>query len=289
MPDALYSQVAEPDLKDPVMLMHMRGWIDAGSSAALAVDSIKGQLAPLTTVVEFNDDALVDYRSRRPTMRLNDGRIEGLEWPRIELAHGRIADRDFLLLLGAEPDRHWRLFATAVVDLARMFGATKILGLGAFPSPVPHTRPTNVVCTATDDSLIEAIGHNNAQMEVPAGVHAAVEVEAGSRGIPAATLWAAVPHYVAAMDFADGARALVDELSALVDIDFDTSRLALAAEANRAHIDELVAADPQHGEMVAALEAHVDEMAASRDSAVPDADELAGEIEAFLRDPDNPR
>ena len=289
MPDSLYSLVAEPEAKSPVLLMHLKGWIDAGSAAALAADSIVGQLAPVTTIVEFDDDALVDYRSRRPTMHLNDGHIDGLVWPRIEIAHGRLADADFLVLRGAEPDRHWRKFATAVVDLARMFGVTKILGIGAFPSPVPHTRPTNVVSTSTNRALIEAIGHNNTRMEVPAGVHDAIEVEAGARRMPAATLWAAVPHYVAAMDYPEGARALVSALSGLVDVDFDVSLLARAGDTNKRHIDELVAADPQHIEMLAALEAHVDQMEASRDSAVPDADELAFEIEAFLRDPDNPR
>ncbi|MCP3934598.1 MAG: PAC2 family protein [Actinomycetia bacterium] len=288
MNEPLYTLTAEPKLDSPMLVMHLRGWIDAGSAAAMALDSVKGQLEPLSQVARFDDDRLIDYRSRRPTMKLVDGMIDELQWPRIELSAGRFEGRDFLVLHGAEPDRHWRTFAAAVIDLAKRFGASKVLGFGAFPSPTPHTRDTDVVCTSTNTELVEAIGHNNTRMEVPTGINAAIEQEAGDRALPAATMWAAVPHYVSTMDYPAGAAALVERLASVTDSGFDSSRLTKAAESTRSHIDELVAADPQHREMLAALESHADEQAANRQAAVPSGDELAFEIEAFLRDPDSP-
>ncbi len=288
MNETLYTLTAEPKLDAPVLIMHLRGWIDAGSAAAMALDSVKGQLEPLSQVARFDDDRLIDYRSRRPTMKLVDGMIDELQWPRIEISAGQFEGRDFLVLHGAEPDRHWRTFASAVVDVAKRFGTSKVLGFGAFPSPTPHTRGTEVVCTSSDAGLVEAIGHNNARMEVPTGINAAIEQEAGDRGLPAATMWAVIPHYVSTMDYPAGAAALVDRLISVTGHAFDSSRLAKAAESTRSHIDKLVAADPQHAEMLAALESHADEQAANRSAAVPSGDELAFEIEAFLRDPDNP-
>lgn len=281
----MYTLLREDQPPTRVLVMHLRGWIDAGSAAAMAMDAIAGQLE-LEPLAVFDDDELIDYRSRRPTMRLDDGLLTELEWPSITLDGGRAVQRNVLVLRGAEPDRHWRSFATSVVDLAEQHGVQRILGLGAFPGPAPHTRPTQVVSTASSRELADAIGHNDQRMEVPSGVQAAIEVEAAARGIEAATIWAPVPHYVATMDFPGASAALVEAVALHGGLELDAGTLHEAAAVARERIDGLIAANPDHLEMLRALEARAEEMEANRSMDVPDADALAAEIEDFLRSED---
>ena len=280
----VYEIVSRPNMSDPVLVMHLRGWIDAGSSANLAMDSLTGQLGG-ELVATFDDDDLIDYRSRRPTMHLDDGLLTKLTWPTIEMRHASDPlGNDVLLLTGTEPDRHWKGFASAVVDICHSFGVVSIVGLGAFPAPAPHTRPTKVVCTASSRHLADRIGHNAVKMEVPAGVQAAIEVEAAANDFEVATIWAPIPHYATTMDYPTGAVALIDALVDLTSIDIDAGPLRDSAQATIDRLDELVEANPQHVEMLRALEQHVDDLEATRDTPVPTGDELAAQFQQFLDD-----
>lgn len=280
----MYEVHESPDLSEPVLVMHLRGWIDAGSCAELAIDLLSGQLGG-EIVATFDDDHLIDYRSRRPTMHLDDGLIDRLEWPAIELRHATDPlGNDVLLLTGTEPDRHWRSFAEAIVDLCDRFHVTRIVGLGAFPSPVPHTRPTRVACTASSRLLADRIGHNAVRMEVPAGVQAAIEVAAAARGYDAATIWAPIPHYASTMDFPPGALGLIEALVDLTQVDVDTATMRDAAAATVERLNELISANPEHVEMLRALEQHVDDVAAVRDTPVPSGDELAAQFQQLFDD-----
>lgn len=264
--------------------MHLRGWIDAGSAADMAMDSITGQLGG-DLVATFDDDALIDYRSRRPTMSLDDGVLTKLVWPTIELSHATDPiGNEVLLLTGTEPDRHWRAFGEAVVDLLQRFGGHTIVGIGAFPAPTPHTRATKVVCTASSQLLADRIGHNAVKMEVPAGVQAAIEVAAAGRGLDAATIWAPIPHYASTMDYAGGAVSLIEAVADLTHVDIGAGPLRDAATATNNRLDELVEANPQHVEMLRALEQHVDDLEAARDTPVPSGEELAAQFQQFLDD-----
>ena len=278
----VYEIVSRPSMNDPVLVMHLRGWIDAGSSADLAMDSLTGQLGGVL-VATFDDDDLIDYRSRRPTMHLDDGLLTKLSWPNVELKHATDPlGNDLLFLTGTEPDRHWKGFASAIVDLCHSFGVTRIVGLGAFPAPAPHTRPTKVVCTASSRHLADRIGHNSVKMEVPAGVHAAVEAAAAADDVEAATIWAPIPHYASTMDYPAGAVALIEALVRLTNINVDVQPLRDAAQATLDRLNELVQANPQHVKMLQALEQHVDDLAATRDTPVPTGDELAAQFQQFL-------
>lgn len=280
----MHEIVSRPNMVDPVLVMHLRGWIDAGSAANIAMDSLTGQLEG-ELVATFDDDELIDYRSRRPTMYLDDGLLTKLTWPTIELRHATDPlGNDVLLLTGTEPDRHWKGFAAAVVDICHSFGVTSLVGLGAFPAPAPHTRPTKVVSTASSRSLADRIGHNAVKMEVPAGVQAAIESAAAASGFDAATIWAPIPHYATTMDYPAGAVALLDALVDLTNIDVDASPLRDAAQATLDRLNELVEANPQHVEMLRALEQHVDDLAATRDTPVPTGDELAEQFQQFFDD-----
>ena len=137
---SLYAMVEQPDLESPVLVMVLKGWIDAGLGADGAADVLIDEL-DRHTVARFDADALLDQRARRPTMRLVDGVNTELTWEETELSWAKDASgNDVLLLLGTEPDHAWLAFSEQVVDLALDLGARMVVGLGAYPAPVPHTR-----------------------------------------------------------------------------------------------------------------------------------------------------
>lgn len=281
---ALYELVERPDLENPVLVLGLDGWIDAGLAASHAVATITDELE-MATVASFDADTLLDHRARRPTMHLEDGLHTGLTWPSIELRAA--TDRqgnEALLLLGVEPDHAWGGFSRAVADLAVDFGCRMVVGLGAYPAPVPHTRPTGVMATATSRELADQVGYVHGRMDAPAGVHAAIERRCADEGIPAIGLWAQVPHYAAAMPFPAGALVLVEALEEVAGLDFDRKLLPAEADATRTRLDALVSNSAEHVEMVRQLEIHVDALEAAEREGIPSGDELAAELERFLRD-----
>ena len=216
-------------------------------------------------------------------MHLVDGVNTGMTWATLELRHGRdLGGRDLLLLVGAEPDYRWRAFAKEVVDLATRFGAGTVVGLGAYPAPVPHTRLPHIATSASTPELAQRAGAVHGTLDVPAGAQAAVERRAAESGIPSVGLWAQVPHYASAMAYPAASVALLDSLSALCGVELEVEALREAARVLRERLDALVADNPEHQQMVRQLEASYDEQLTTSVD-LPSADELAAEVERFLR------
>jgi len=279
----LYRIHEMPDLLDPILVVALDGWIDAGYAAANAVGTML-EGAGYVTVASYDTDVLLDHRSRRPTMHLDDGVATGLTWPTIELRaavdqHGGEA----LFLVGAEPDHLWRAFSASVIDLALQYSVTDIIGLGAYPAAVPHTRPVRVVGTATVAEAAHRIGTVAGRIDVPAGVHAAIEESATESGLTSVSLWAQVPHYAAAMPYQDASLALVQALGTHAGLSFPTGTLAEDARSTRRRLDELVGDNDEHQAMVAQLERQYDTAEDIR-GPLPTGDDLAAELEQFLRD-----
>jgi proteasome assembly chaperone (PAC2) family protein len=287
---SLFELVEQPDLGSPVLVLALDGWIDAGLGATNARAALLSTLDTMT-IASFDSDQLLDHRARRPTMHLVDGVMTGLTWPPIELrAASDRAGNDMVLLIGAEPDHTWRAFATAVVDLAMDLGVRMVVGLGAYPAPVPHTRPTRLASTASDPSLA-AYAPVRATIDVPAGVQAAIERRAYELGLPSIGLWAQVPHYVAAMPYPAASAALIEGIQAVAGLTLDVSPLNDEAAATRQRLDALVADNEEHVQMVRQLEASYDAEAGvgpahglGMAGPLPSGDELAAEVERYLRD-----
>lgn len=280
----MYDLIESPELESPTLILGLDGWIDAGFAAANALGTILEDLDTMTVAV-FDTDALLDHRSRRPIMHLLDGINTGLTWPSIELRAGADADgHDVLFLVGAEPDHRWRAFSEAVVNLAHHFGADTVLGLGAYPAPSPHTRPTRLVATATDPDMAHRIGSVGGRVDVPAGVHAAIERHSADEGLPATGLWAQVPHYAAGMPYPDGALALIEGLRTYGGLRFPLGSLVEDSRSTRTRLDELVSNSDEHIAMVRQLEQQADALGDTGNEPLPTGDDLAAELEQFLRD-----
>jgi predicted ATP-grasp superfamily ATP-dependent carboligase len=283
----LYELIEQPDLEDPVLVLAVEGWIDAGLAAATAADVLSDQLDTIT-VARFSTDDLLDYRARRPIAHLENGVLRGLTWPSLELrAAAALEGKELLLLMGAEPDRMWQQFTDEVVGLALDFGARMCVGLGAYPFAAPHTRSPRVACTASTPSLADS-GFLRASLDFPGGIQAAVEQGCHSRGIGSVGLWAQIPHYLPpAMPFPAGSVALIEALARIGELSLPFGDLPGRAEATRNRLDELIAQNPEHVAMLHQLETAYEEAETPRSFAaedLPTGDELVAELEQFLRD-----
>ncbi len=275
-----------PELERPVLVVAMEGWVDAGFAAATATANLLGAM-PNELVATFDPDELIDFRARRPTLRIVNGVDTELRWSAIRLlAATNHTGRTVLILTGPEPDMRWHSFIAEVVQLASRLEATLVVGLGAFPAPVPHTRPVRLVGTSTETELAGQIGYLPATIDVPSGVQGALEFAFGEAKIPAVGLWARVPHYVAAMPYPAAAAALLDGLARMADLELDTSALHTAAASTHQQIEKMIAGSEEHAALVRQLEAQQQQeegLAGTAYGDLPSVDELAAELERFLR------
>jgi proteasome assembly chaperone (PAC2) family protein len=289
MDDDNYERIiflADPELNEPVLVYALEGWIDAGLGAGTAMSTLLTTI-PTETLATFDTEYFIDQRARRPLARIIDGITSELTWPEIQLRYGRDGDgADMIFLVGPEPDFHWSDFVEAVTDAASRFDVRLVVGLGAFPAPTPHTRPVRVIGTAPEASanLLPLVGTVSGELEVPAGISSALELGFADVDVDILTLWARVPHYVASMPYPQAAASLIEGLARIAGLTLDASSLRASADEARARVDDLVTNNPEHSSMVEQLEEVADENEGnSLGDDVPSGDELAAELEKFLR------
>ena len=285
---SLYELHLDRRLDRPVLVVALEGWVDAGLGADGAITALLSA-GPTELVATFDGETLIDQRARRPVVHIAQGVNEGLTWPVIQMRAGTDrAGADILYLVGPEPDFRWVAFVSAVVGLARQLDVRMAVGLGAFPAPAPHTRPIRLAATAPPASaeLVATIGVVQGEIDVPSGVWGALELAFGEAGITTVGLWARVPHYVAGMAFPAASAALLDGLAATSGLSLDSAALHTSADASRQQVDELIAKSSEHSDLVHQLERNVDTTEGNPldIGQVPTGDELAAELERYLRD-----
>lgn len=273
-------------LEAPVLVLGMDGWIDAGLGAGTAIAHLLN-IVPTEVLGTFDREELIDYRARRPMVPIDNGVAGELSWPEIRLRVGQ--DRvghDVLVLVGPEPDMRWSTFVHDVVELSGQLGVRLVAAVGAFPLSVPHTRPVRLAATGNSRELVDQVGVVPGTMEVPAGIHAALQEGFGKAGVPAVGIWARVPMYAAGMPYPAASAALIEGLGRVAGLELDAGELQEAAAMAAARIDDLIASSAEHQEMVRQLEAAID----AEDSAplldfsdLPSGDEIGAELERFLR------
>jgi predicted ATP-grasp superfamily ATP-dependent carboligase len=278
--------IREKDIPGAVLVYAFEGWTDSGLAASLALDHLEKQ-AGAEVFAEFEPDELFDYRSRRPLFRVSNGVSQGLEWPLIRFSTGSIENVRFAILQGGEPDLNWQGFAAAVADFAKDHSLAFAIGMGSIPAPVPHTRDVPIIATSPDPTLVERVGALEGTAQVPAGVQLAIEQAVFDCGIPSMSIWARVPHYIAAMAWPPAAVSLLQTLEHLLGLTIDLADLAAASVDARAKIDQAVRQNREAAEYVAQLERLMgtEESSAERLSqefGEVTGEQIASEIEQFL-------
>ena len=282
----IYTFLNPRDLKEPVLILALDGWIDSSGTAKSAKESLISK-AEVHTMVQFDTDRLLDHRARRPTLHLNEGVIEDLEWPKIELLDiCGLEGPDFCLLQGPEPDHDWKIFAEKVTELCHGLNVSLVVGLGAYPAAVPHTRPTKLSCTASSKEMSEKLDFLTASIKVPAGVQAVIETEAALSGIPAIGIWAQIPHYLSSSPYPPATIALLDGLEQISGISNEDFRLNERALKTKSYLDELIAGNEEHLAMLEKLETTYDQINDSNLN-FPSGEDLAEELQDFLRQQEN--
>jgi predicted ATP-grasp superfamily ATP-dependent carboligase len=285
MTPARYELHAHRALESPVLLLATESWLDAGFGAQGAIAAIR-EMVPTEVLATFTADEFIDFRARRPIAQISDGVLTSLIWPEIQLRVGQDSSgKSVLVLVGPEPDMAWHAFVRDVVGLAKELGVHLVASLGAFAAPVPHTRPVRLTAIATVAELAAQVGVVHGATEVPAGIQTALQEGFAAAGIPAIGIWARVPHYLASLPYPAASAALVDALATVVGVELDAGELHAAAASVLTQIDDILAASEEHREVVRGLEAMFDgEVATPPDfSNLPSGDELAAELERFLR------
>ena len=275
-----------PQLERPVMIAAFRGWNDGGQGASLAAAYLARAWAA-QPFASIDPENFFDFQATRPMVSLVDGITRQIDWPETTFLHAPLpgGGRDAILLLGVEPNLRWRTFGELVTSVAKEHGAELVLTLGSLLADVPHTREAPVTGSATDPELIQRLGLEASRYEGPTGMVGVLHDACARAGLPSASLWAAVPHYVSLTPSPRAAKALVERLSQLLGADVDTTELDEAADAYAQQVSEAVASDAETAAYVEELERRSDELAEEED--LPSGDALAAELTRFLREREN--
>jgi len=275
-----------PSLREPIIVCAFKGWNDAGEAASAAVQFLceAFDAAPLAMI---DPEDFYDFTAVRPTVRLVDGRSRAIDWPENSFHAARVqtAERDLIMLRGVEPSLRWKAFCGNVLEVAEATGAGMIVTLGALLADVPHSRPVGITGLASTEGLVERLGFERTNYEGPTGIVGVLHATCAKAGMGSVSLWAPVPHYVAATPNPKAALALVRGFEGIAGIAVDASRLEGASEDYDRQVTAAVASDPDVKAFVERLEEMADEMSEEEGppEQLPSGDTIAREFQRFLR------
>lgn len=277
----------------PVMIVALDGYVDAGSGVELVVKALTGTL-PRETVVTFDADGLIDYRSRRPGLTFESSAFTGYDTPRLVMERVRdAAGTPFVLFTGPEPDLSWEKFCAAVQQVIDRLGIRLTITLMAIPMGVPHTRPTGMSVHATNPALLPETTNWIGSIEVPGHVSGLLEYRLGEKGGSAVGFAVHVPHYLARSEYPVAARRLIDAAADAGSLVLPTDDLDAAITTMQAQLAQQVAEHGEVAEVVHALEKQYDAFVAANGAnllaeggPLPTADELGAQFEAYLANQD---
>jgi proteasome assembly chaperone (PAC2) family protein len=274
---------SRPDLHSPVLIAAFRGWNDGGQGATLGGGYLAKQWGA-ESFAEIDSENFYDFQAVRPNVSLEDGLTRTIEWPSNTFLHAPIPglDRDAVILLGVEPNLRWKTYTALVLELVHDLEIEFVVTLGSLLADVPHTRPAPVSAAASDPTLVEELGVEPSRYEGPTGIVGILLDACRQEGLPAVSLWAAVPHYVSLAPSPRAALALCRRLGELIGTDIDVAELEQAAEEYSQQVTEAVESDGETAAYVEELERRVDLMEAAEE--LPSGESLAAELTRFLRE-----
>jgi proteasome assembly chaperone (PAC2) family protein len=282
-------------LRAPAMICAFEGWNDAGDAASSAIAFMSSALGA-ERFAHIDTEEFYDFQANRPRIRLSDedGRRE-IEWPSVEMYTALVpgAERDLVLVQGVEPSLRWRSFSALIVELAEALGVQMVVTLGALLSDVPHTQPVAMTGFASDPELMKRMGANRtSDYEGPTGIVGVLHSASSAAGLPSMSLWASIPHYVAAAPSPKAALALVRRLEDIVGISVDAEELEEATVNYERQVGRAVSSNPEILAFVERLERGDDDEDEDDEEDdlppllledLPSGDILASEFQRFLR------
>jgi proteasome assembly chaperone (PAC2) family protein len=274
-----------PDgLRAPALVCAFKGWNDAADAASSAITFV-GSALGAQRFATIDPEEFYDFQATRPRIKLVEGRTRKIEWPEVELYEARVprAPRDLILLGGSEPSFRWRTFSKLIVDLAEAIGVQMVVTVGALLADVPHTRPVSVTGLASDASLVARLGLATSSYEGPTGIVGILHSACQEAGLPSASLWAAVPHYIAATPNPKAALALVRKLEGLVGVAVDATDLESAASDYDRQVNLAVQSDPDVQAFVERLEQAAETDPNDEPGQLPSGETIARDLQRFLR------
>jgi proteasome assembly chaperone (PAC2) family protein len=274
-----------PDgLRAPALICGFKGWNDAADAASSAITYV-GTALGAERFATIDPEEFYDFQATRPRVKMVEGQTREIVWPAVELFAARVprAPRDLILLTGSEPSFRWRTFCQIVVELAEALGAQLVVTLGALLADVPHTRPVSVTGLSSDPALVARLGLAPSSYEGPTGIVGILHAACQQAGLPSASLWAAVPHYIAATPNPKAALALVRKLEGLVGVAVDGSDLESASADYERQVNVAVQSDPDVQAFVERLEQAANEEADEAPGALPSGETIARDLQRFLR------
>lgn len=269
---------SRPQMDRPIMVVAFRGWNDAGDAASTAADFMV-ETWGARRFAHIDPEEFYDFQVTRPTVGLESGTTRKIEWPENAFWHARVNGRDVVLFVGIEPNLRWKTFSHQMVGVAKEFGATKLITLGAFLADVPHTRKVPVVGSAGNPEEAETLGLAGSSYEGPTGIVGVVHELAIRSSLPSVSFWAAVPHYVPSGENPKAALALAKRFCSFAELTLDVSELEPQAQAWEDSVSEQVRENEALTDYIQGLEESGNDLELELSSGV---DGLAEEIEKFL-------
>src|ERR1700710_587431 len=269
-----------PDgLRAPALICAFKGWNDAADAASSAIQFV-GSALGAKRFATIDPEDFYDFQATRPRVKMVDGQAREIVWPAVELFEARVpkADRDLILMAGSEPSFRWRNFCEIVVELAEVLDTQLFVTLGALLADVPHTRPVSVTGLSSDPSLVERLGLAPSSYEGPTGIVGILHAACQQGGRPSPSLWAAVPHYIAATPNPKAALALVRKLEGLVKVAVDASDLETAAGDYDRQGNFSVQSDPDVQAFVERLEAAASDEVDDEPASLPSGETIARDL-----------
>lgn len=270
-----------PELRDPVLIAAFEGWNDAGEAATAGIQHLN-EIWQAQPLADIDPDDYYDFQVNRPQISLSESGVRQLDWPTTRLSFAVTppdAAHDIVTVHGIEPNMRWRAFCAEILGLAVELGVDRIITVGALLADVPHTRPVPVSVSSNDPTHVEVLGVEPSRYEGPTGIVGVFQYAAVEHELDAASLWAAVPHYVGQSPCPKATLVLLRHLEELLDIPIPLGDISEQAEAWQHGVDELAADD-------ADIAGYVKRLEEARDTVdLPEAsgEHIAREFERYLR------
>ncbi len=260
---------SQPELRNPVLVAALAGWNDAADAATTAIKFLIDRWKP-TKIAEIDIEDFFVFTETRPTIRYVDGIQRTIIWPSSQFLAYQAPDlsHDIILYLGAEPQLKWKTFSKTFLEVSKHFKVSELVLLGALLADIPHSIAVPITGTSSNADLKERLHEmdiHSSRYEGPTGMIGVLQDAFRRAAIPAASLWAATPHYLAATPNIKVTSALLTYLNTFMSFGLDLSDIQADAIRFEEQITSLVARDPEASAYVRRLEEQITGAMSSED------------------------